>query len=825
MEKLVYKIISSKRNKWIVTLIVIFSMAAAVMMIPTKLVLARMLPGKSANTMTVYVDTATNASIKETESVTTCIVNYLKKEKEITDMEVYLGQGAPLDYAGLVKGSALKRLKNQAEIVLNLTNKHGRDEPSYMMAHRLRPLINEACGNIVPDTSIKFIEMPAGPPTLATIVVELYSKDDSALRKMSGKVTKILEETEGLVDIDVMQDDIYNKFGLVPDKEKIILSGLNVEQVNQIIYLAFKGMPIAEKNTQNQQDQIPIFLRLSEETRHVEEDTESSLFNKLISLELMNDTGMMVPISEIVTIKSEKSSPTIFRKNLKNMVSITAECDMVSQVYPLLEAREKMIEVLKSEYNISKVPGINTYMFDLNAVDKKTGDQILIRWDGEMKVSLDTFRDLGGAFIAALVLMFLLMVVYYKSFALSGIVLIGSFLSIIGVIVGHWVTDKIQLYATDTHFFLTATSLIGFISLMGISARSSLLLIDFSKALIAHEGIDKRRAIAVATATRAKPIMLTAIAIILGSLLLATDPIFGGLGVALIFGSIAATLVSLFFIPVLMDNTKALLADGHEFEEGERSGTWCILTDNIKSLLSVNKETKEDTENLMHKEDTLLYEGYECEETNRTTWCTLIDNVKSFFPGKKDKKGDKEPALIDDRDTLISERDADKEEKSSMWSILLENVKSLSDVKKYKKYDETMEAYEKAIEKVKSLFNLKKDKKYDETIEAYKQAEDERDFIRLHNLGNTQFDEKELDKAIESYEQALKIKEDEGTRFKLELAMMQKKKSEKKQEQKDDKKDQEKDKKQQDNVKNEENKDKLDSKKEKKSKKKKGNKE
>ena len=266
---------------------------------------------------------------------------------------------------------------------------------------------------------------------------------------------------------------------------------------------------------------------------------------------------------------------------------------MVSQVYPLLDARKKMIDVLSSEYNITKVAGINTFMFDLNAVDNKTGSKMLIRWDGEMKVSLDTFRDLGGAFISALVLMFLLMVVYYKSFALSGIVLIGSFLSIIGVIVGHWVTDKIQLYATDTHFFLTATSLIGFISLMGISARSSLLLIDFARSLIADEGMEKKRAIAIATATRAKPIMLTAVAIILGSLLLATDPIFGGLGVALIFGSMAATLVSLFFIPVLMDNARAMMPDGYFMNEIKvRKGTWCIITDNIKSLFPPYIEKK-----------------------------------------------------------------------------------------------------------------------------------------------------------------------------------------------------------------------------------------
>jgi len=585
MEKFVYKIISSKRNKWIVTFLVILSMAGAVMMIPNGMVLARMLPGKSANTFTIYVDTATNASIVETKRVTTCIVDTLKKEKEITDMEVFLGQGAPLDYAGLVKGAALKSLKNQAEIVINLTDKHGRDEPSFMMVHRIRPEINKACGSLVENASIRFTEMPSGPPTLATIVIELYGKNDAVLRRTANKVAGVLADTEGLVDVDVMQDDLYTQYDLVPDKEKIIRSGLSVDQVNQIVFLAFKGMPIAVKNTRDQQDQIPIFLRLDDETRLVEFDTETALLNKLSSLKLMNQRGMMVPLSEVVKIRSTNSSPTIFRKNLKNMVTITAECDMVSQVYPLLEAREKMLEVLGADYNITKVPGITTFMFDLNMVDNQTDAKMLLRWDGEMKVSLDTFRDLGGAFISALVLMFLLMVVYYKSFALSGIVLIGSFLSIIGVIVGHWVTDKIQLYATDTHFFLTATSLIGFISLMGISARSSLLLIDFAKSLIADEGMEKKRAIAIATATRAKPIMLTAVAIILGSLLLATDPIFGGLGVALIFGSMAATLVSLFFIPVLMDNAKAMMPDGYFMSEIKvRKGTWCIITDNIKSL-------------------------------------------------------------------------------------------------------------------------------------------------------------------------------------------------------------------------------------------------
>lgn len=579
-----------------VTAIVIFSMIGAIMMLPSKLVLAKMLPGKSANTFTIYIDTATNASIEETKKVTTCVQNYMKQEKEVLNMGINLGQGAPLDYAGLVKGSAFKNRKNQAEIVINLTDKHHREESSYMMVHRIRPEIQTQCGNVVPHTSIRFIEMPSGPPTLATVVVELFGKDDRLLRKTISRVKSILEETEGLVDVDIMQDDLYTKYNLVPDKEKIIRAGLSVDQVNQITYLAFKGTAVAVKNTSNQQDQIPIFLRLSDETRVLYKDSSDALRVKLSSLRLINRKGMMIPLSEVVRVESLRSSPSIFRKNLKNYVAVTAECDMVSQLYPLLDARDKMIEQLSDDFNITKVAGINTYMFDLNLVDKRTGTEMLLRWDGEMKVSLDTFRDLGGAFIAALILMFLLIVVYYKSFALSAIVLVGSFLSIIGVIIGHWITDKIQLFVLDTHFFLTATSLIGFISLMGISARSSLLLIDFTMSLI-EEGMEKKRAIAVATATRAKPIMLTAVAIILGSLLLATDPIFGGLGVALIFGSMAATLVSLFFIPVLMDNVKAIMPS--DFEHPTNSSNvyvekvqqqWCVLTDNIREYFRSHRD-------------------------------------------------------------------------------------------------------------------------------------------------------------------------------------------------------------------------------------------
>ena len=551
-ERFVYNILDSKINKFIVILLVMLSLAGSIYMLPTKIVLAKMLPGKSANTFTIYIDAPSGTAIEDTKKISQCVMDIVKNEPEVTDMELFLGQGSPLDYAGLVKGSSMKQGEQFAEIVVNLTDKHTREEKSFNIVQRLRPIIQKKCEPIVKNTSIKMIEMPAGPPTLASIVVEVFGKDNKKVTNIAYEVAKVLRKTDGLVDVDVMADEIYKTYKLIPLVDKVTKSGLSVEQVNKILYLAFEGMVVAVKDTIELNDQIGIFVQLSEESQKIEKNNIEYLQNKLSSLYLMNKKGAMVPLTEVVKIVESQSNPMIYHKDLKTMVNVVAETDMVSQVYPLLDAREKMMKHFsKLGYKVEKVPGITTYMFDL--ILKKGDKEYLLRWDGEIKVTLDTFRDLGGAFIAALILIFLLLVIYYKSFALSGIVLGGSFLSIIGVIVGHWVADLV----TKETFFLTATSLIGFIALMGISSRNSLLLIDFAKALM-QKGIEKRRAIAIASATRAKPIMLTAIAIILGSALLASDPIFGGLGVALISGTVAAVIVSLIFIPVLMDNTKAL---------------------------------------------------------------------------------------------------------------------------------------------------------------------------------------------------------------------------------------------------------------------------
>ena len=545
LEDFILNILNVKKNMWKVLGITLGMFIFSVMLIPTELVLAKMLPGKDSNTFNVYIDLPEGSSVSQTKKVSQCVVGILQQEKEVTDIELFLGSGSPLDFAGLIKGSNLKQGEHVAELVVNITKPHHRHEPSFTMVHRLRPLINKTCSSMVKGTMFKMVEPPAGPPTQAAVVAEIYGAQGKGLRSLADEIAEVFSKTEGLVDIDTMKDAIYKKYELKIDSEKVARSGLTIKQVNEIVYLAFEGMNVAVKNSRLTPDQIPVHLVLSEKSKMIEESTLSSITAKLSTLKLMNKKGDMTALNEVVDIVESHSNPMMMNKNLKSMIAVVAETDLVSQIYPLLDARTMMQETLADKYSIT-----SGSMLDLVLEDKKTHEVYTLVWDGELKVTLDTFAELGGAFIAALIMIFLLMVIYYKSFAYAGIVLLGSFLSIIGVIIGHLVID---IFTTET-FFLTATSLIGFIALIGISSRNSLLLIDFTFSLVA-KGMAQEKAIAVAVATRAKPIFLTAVAIILASTLLAGDAVFGGLGVALIFGTLAAVVASLVVVPVLMQFT------------------------------------------------------------------------------------------------------------------------------------------------------------------------------------------------------------------------------------------------------------------------------
>ena len=536
INNLVHLCIKNKKNKTIVLLVTLFAFLFSIYLLPLEVVKAKMLPGKDSNTFTVYVDLPTGSSIYETKKVTDGVVGVLQKEKEVLDSEVFLGTSSPLDFAGLVKMSGLKSGENFAEIVVNILKKHDREEPSFLMAQRLRIEINKVVEKINPKATIKMVEPPAGPPVLAAIVAEIYGDNYNSIEKLAKRVEKVFKKTDGLVDIDIIGDDDYEKYEYILDYEKIKRLGIRVSSVTDLLETAFNGKVINTKNSSKYSTQIDLFMRTKQRDFDVE--------NALSSLKVKSSNGNLVPLVSIVKVKKVKNEKTIYSKDLKTMLNVVAETDMVSQIYPLLDARTFIKENFGDEYKVTSANMLNLWL-----TDKKTGEKLKLVWDGELKVTLDTFRDLGGAFIAALVLIFLLMVVYYKNFALSGIVLLSSFLSIIGVIFGHLFVDIVTTHT----FFLTATSLIGFIALIGISSRNALLLIDFTKHLVAN-GTEKKEAIATSASIRAKPIILTAASIILASILLANDAVFGGLGVSLIFGTIAAVIASIFVVPVLIDN-------------------------------------------------------------------------------------------------------------------------------------------------------------------------------------------------------------------------------------------------------------------------------
>ena len=543
LEKFIFSILQSKQKSFLVYLITFILFVLSVLTFPTHITKAKMLPSKDSDTFSIYVDLKDGSSIAQTKQVVQCITKNIQNNENITNISAFMGVGQPLDFAALVKQSALKNKESQAELMVNIKKQEERDITSYNLVTKLRDDVQKNCS--LYDANIKFIELPAGPPVLASIVTEIYGgKSFESRRDFALKIAQILKNQATLVDIDILADDDFLMYELEVNSSKVIMSKIDLDQLKNILYLAFEGMNVAVINDKNAQSQIPIFLRLND-SRTLNNSSKEALKTKLENLKLMNTEGNMINISELVTVKESLKEPTITSKNLNLMINVIAETSKDSQIYPLLNARDEMLESLSNDYEV-----IKTNLLNLAFIDKKTNERFDLVFDGELKVTIDTFIDLGGAFIIALVLIFFLMVMYYKSFAISGGIVLSSFISIIGVIIAHIIMD---LITTDT-FYLTATSLIGFIGLIGINSRNSTLIIDFSKQLVEEKGLGINEAIAKATATRSKPIILTVLTMVFASALIANDAVFGGLGVALIGGTLISYVVSMFFVPVIIKN-------------------------------------------------------------------------------------------------------------------------------------------------------------------------------------------------------------------------------------------------------------------------------
>ena len=545
LEKFILDILNSKRKINLIYLITLILFILSILTFPTKIVKAKMLPNKDSDSFSIYVDLKDGSSKYETKEVVDCIVKNLQYEENITNISAFISQGQPIDFAGLVKQSALKNSENQAELMINIKRFKDREITSYNLISNLRTKIQDSCQNEY-EATIKFIELPAGPPVLASLVAEIYGGDSfTSRRDFAIKVANIFKNQDTLVDIDILASKDFFTYTLEINSNKAIMSQVDLEHLKATLYLAFEGMSLGVINDKNAQSQIPIFLRL-DDSRNLSNNTKDALNLKLNSLKIMNNMGKMISISELVSIKQTIKEPTITSKNLNPIINVIAETSNDSQIYPLLSSREDMIKSFSNDYEI-----IKTNMLNLSFIDKKTNERFDLVFDGELKVTIDTFIDLGTAFIIALILIFLLMVVYYKNFALSGAIVLSSFISIIGVIFAHIIMD---IFTKDT-FYLTATSLIGFIALIGINSRNSTLIIDFAKQLILENNLGVNEAIAKAAATRSKPIILTVLVLVFASSLIANDAVFGGLGVALIGGTLISYIVSMFFVPVVIRNS------------------------------------------------------------------------------------------------------------------------------------------------------------------------------------------------------------------------------------------------------------------------------
>ena len=455
LEKFIYSILQSPFRSSMVYFITFILFVLSIATFPTEIIKAKMLPSKDSDTFSIYLDLKDGSSINQTKEVVQCIIKHLQKNENITNISAFLGEGQPLDFAALVKQSALKDKESQAEIMINIKKLGNRDITSYNLVSNLRQDIQSSCS--LYDANIKFIELPAGPPVLASIVAEVYGGDSFQSRKeFALKVASILKNQATLVDIDILADKDFIMYELELDSSKAIMSNVDLAQIKNILYLAFEGMKVAVINQANAQNQIPIFLRL-DDSRLLKNSTQNDLKAKLQSLKIINTQGNTVSIAEFVSIKEIIKEPTITSKNLNLMINVIAETSKDSQIYPLLDARNEMISSFDSNYEIIKAD-----MLNLSFIDKNSKERFDVVFDGELKVTIDTFIDLGGAFIIALVLIFFLMVMYYKSFAISGGIVLSSFVSIVGVIFAHIIMDLITF---DT-FYLTATSLIGFIGLI-----------------------------------------------------------------------------------------------------------------------------------------------------------------------------------------------------------------------------------------------------------------------------------------------------------------------------------------------------------------------
>jgi multidrug efflux pump subunit AcrB len=494
----------------------------AVSLLFLKIVTVKMLPFDNKSELQVIVDAPNGVALEETARLVSEMGDALRAVPEVTDFQTYIGTSAPFNFNGLVRHYYLRRGANLADIQVNLVGKSERSDQSHDIAKRIRPVLKKIADRH--GARIKVAEIPPGPPVLSTLVAEVYGPDQKTRIDIARQIKDIFTRTPGVVDVDWYLEDDQTLFTFAVDREKAALSGVSTDDVVKTLRVALEGMDAGIVHMPKEKEPVFVNVRLPVAGR--------SSIEALSSVSVPSPNGN-IPLSQLVRVSRGLENKSIYRKNLKNTVYVIGDVagEIEAPVYAILKMGKEIDKIkLPGGYRIEQLASRQPWSEERPA----------IKWDGEWHISYEVFRDLGIAFGAVMVLIYVLVVAWFRSFTTPLVIMAPIPLTLIGILPGH------ALFGA----FFTATSMIGFIALAGIIVRNSIILIDFAE-LKRREGLPLDQAIIEAGAVRFRPMLLTGAAVVVGSFVIVFDPIFQGLAIALMCGEIASTTLSRVTIPVL----------------------------------------------------------------------------------------------------------------------------------------------------------------------------------------------------------------------------------------------------------------------------------
>ena len=489
-----------------------------------QLVVLKMLPFDNKSEFQIVLDMPLGTPLEETARVLHEIGAELVHEKDVTNYQAYAGTASPINFNGLVRQYYLRAAPEKGDIQVNLADKHHRSRKSHEIAVSLRDRI-EAIGKINGGVA-KVVEVPPGPPVMSPILAEIYGPDMNGQMSVGKEVRKAFESTKDIVAVDDYIEADARKFVLHVLQSKAAQLGVAQSDIVEVVGMGLAGQDVTPVRNTESKFEIPVRVTL-----HAE---KQSTLDALLKLRVRSRDGQLVPVSELVEVRDAAREKAIYHKDLLPVVYVVGDMGgkLDSPLYGMFDIRSKINGMALKE------GGTLGEWFIRQPNDPYAGYSV--KWDGEWKVTYETFRDMGAAYGVGLILIYLLVVAHFGSYLVPLIIMAPIPLTIIGVMPGH------ALFGSQ----FTATSMIGMIALAGIIVRNSILLVDFIKLQVAS-GMPFREAVVQSAAVRAKPIALTALAAMLGAMFILDDPIFNGLALSLIFGIMVSTLLTLVVIPVL----------------------------------------------------------------------------------------------------------------------------------------------------------------------------------------------------------------------------------------------------------------------------------